>query len=165
MRVTILIAVMLAACAAEQKVPTDTMLWRVNGWRQPPPGARQDVRVSLGTIVTFRSSGEYVEVHCALIEQPDQTVLIQSGRPCVAAVGRWEQKGGEVIVTREIATAAALCSKPAVVFRVTGNSVTADLTGEGPQSYTPVTRFVAPEFESQVELAKKSGKRCAPPLN
>ena len=158
--IAVLVALLVLACRGEE-VPQNTMLWHVHGWRTPPSGARQDVRTSLATFIGFRKNGEYVEVHCSVIEQPDQTVLIQSGRPCVSAVGRWIQKRSEVEVTRETASVTALCSQPSVTFKVQGQSVTANLTGEGEATYSPVTRFVAPEFESHVEKAK-SGAKCAP---
>lgn len=153
--------ILLAGCGRDDRVPVNTMLWRIEGWQQPPPGARQDVRVSRGTVIVFRASKEYVELHCSLIEQPDQAVLIQSGKPCVSAVGQWEQRGSEVVVTRTQATAAALCSQPRLTFEVTGNSVAGDVTGSGKASYSPVTRFVAPEFETHVTAAKRSPTRCA----
>lgn len=153
------VVVLALACGGE-RVPINTMLWRIEGWQAPPAGARQDVRVTRGTIVVFRASGEYVEVHCSLIEQPDQTVLIQSGRPCVSAVGTWEQRDGEVLATRTQSTAAVLCSQPQITFRVTGNAVSGDVAGSGAGSYSPVTRFVAPEFETHVNAARKSEKRC-----
>lgn len=157
--VLLLLPVTLLACAGSDPVPTNAMLWRVEGWQRPPAGARQDVRVSRATILGFRKNGEYVEVHCSVIEQPDQTVLIQSGRPCVSAVGRWEQRGGTVTATRQHASAAALCTQPQVTFRVTGNSVSGNVTGAGEAAYTPVTRFVAPEFETHVEKARE-GSAC-----
>ena len=140
------------------------MLWRIQGgWEAPAATMRQDVRVARGTIIAFRAGGEYVEVHCSLIEQPDQTVLIQSARPCVSAVGRWEQKGEQITVRRQQATAKALCTQPQLTFSVVGNSVSGDVIGAGAGSYTPVTRFVAPEFETRVNAAKNSGVKCTPP--
>lgn len=159
MRRFALLCIFAFACASETAVPTNTMLWRVEGWQRPSAGARDDVRVSRGTILAFRESGEYVEVHCSLIEQSDGTVLIQSGRPCVSAVGRWVEEDGVVTATREKASAAALCSAPSLAFRVVGNSVSGDVVGAGEASYSPVTRFVAPEFETHVEKAR-SGSSC-----
>ena len=161
MRRLALLCVFAFACASEDGVPTNTMLWRVEGWQRPSASGRQDVRVSRGTILAFRESGEYVEVHCSLIEQADGAVLIQSGRPCVSAVGRWSQEEGMVTATREKASAAALCSAPSLTFRVTGNSVSGDVVGAGEAAYSPVTRFVAPEFETHVEKAR-AGTECAP---
>ncbi|HEX6178591.1 MAG TPA: hypothetical protein VF057_09540, partial [Thermoanaerobaculia bacterium] len=75
MRRLALLCVFAFACASEDGVPTNTMLWRVEGWQRPSASGRQDVRVSRGTILAFRESGEYVEVHCSLIEQADGAVL------------------------------------------------------------------------------------------
>ena len=160
-RVLLSVALLFLLSCRGDEVPQNTMLWHVQGWKTPTAGMRQDVRTSLATFVGFRKNGEYVEVHCSVIEQPDQTVLIQSGRPCVAAVGKWEQDGSEVEVRREQASVGALCSQPSLTFRVQGQTVTANLTGEGDATYSPVTRFVAPEFETHVEKAR-SGTRCAP---
>ena len=159
MRRLALLCVFAFACASEDAVPTNTMLWRVEGWERPSGDGRQEVRVSRGTIIAFRASGEYVEVHCSLIEQPDGSVLIQSGRPCVSAVGRWSEEDGALTVTREKASAAALCSVPSLEFRVTGNSVRGDVVGAGEAAYSPVTRFVAPEFETHVQKAR-AGTEC-----
>ncbi|HEX6179318.1 MAG TPA: hypothetical protein VF057_13230, partial [Thermoanaerobaculia bacterium] len=73
----------------------------------------------------------------------------------------WSQEEGMVTATREKASAAALCSAPSLTFRVTGNSVSGDVVGAGEAAYSPVTRFVAPEFETHVEKAR-AGTECAP---
>ncbi|HUP49835.1 MAG TPA: hypothetical protein VNA04_13700 [Thermoanaerobaculia bacterium] len=161
---------LVVACGwGDPVVPLNTQLWRLDrAWEAPPPGARQDVRTAPGTIIAFRGGGEYVEVHCSLIEQPDQTVLIQSGRPCVAAVGTWEQRGSEIVATRSRvggpgrpeALRSAFCSQPRLTFRIEGRSVSGNAGGEGTGTYTPVTRFVAPEFETYVTAARRSDVRC-----
>lgn len=157
------VCLLVLGCGRDPIVPTNTMLWRIQGgWEAPGPAMRQGVRVARGTILAFRAGNEYVEVHCSLIEQPDQTVLIQSGRPCASAVGRWEQKGDQILVHRAQATTKALCSQPGLTFEVIGNSVSGDVIGAGTASYSPVTRFVAPEFETHVNAAKRSDVRCAP---
>ena len=103
-------------------------------------------------IISFRTSNEYVEIHCPVIERPDGTVYIMSGGQRTGAIGKWEQSGSKVDVklTKVVGVA---CGR--VKFTVTANSVSDD-SG----SYTPVTRLVAPEFETLINAAKQTGAKC-----
>lgn len=159
---------LVAAACHRAVVPRDTQLWRVDAPWLTPPGAA--VRTAPGTILAFRSSGEYVELHCQLIEQPDQTVYIRSGGQFIAAVGKWKQNGDRIDVTREkvgenIAKPFAggvhpLCRDAHIEFRIDGQSVTGQAGEKTPGTYAPVTRLVAPDFESYVNEAKRSPIEC-----
>src|SRR5436305_7998991 len=89
---------MLAACHRTQ-VPLDTQLWRIDGAWLTPNGA--NVRTAPATILVFRSSGEYVELHCQLVERADETVYIRDGSRFISAVGRWTQNGDTINAARE----------------------------------------------------------------
>ncbi|HSP16523.1 MAG TPA: hypothetical protein VLV78_17395 [Thermoanaerobaculia bacterium] len=154
------VAIVLLAACKRNPVPTDRQLWRIEGEWVTPRDA--NVRTVLATIVVFRSSGEFVERHCRLIEQPDTTVYIASTGPQVVAVGVWKQSGAVVTATRQkilrsarVAGPEPLCDHPHLTFRVEGNVV----SGES-GTYAPVTRLVAPDFESYVNEAKRSSVTC-----
>lgn len=149
-------------------VPLNTQLWRIDAEWVTPPGA--SVRTAPATILVFRSGGEFVELHCQLIEQPDSTVYIMSGGQFIAAVGKWTQKGDTITATREkigenIAKPFAggvhpLCRHAQLTFRITGQSVSGSAGEKTPGTYAPVTRLVAPDFESYVKEAKNSPVTC-----
>ncbi len=152
---------MTFACSGTP-VPKDRPLWYIEGQWVTPRDA--NVRTALATIIVFRSSGEFVEYHCRLIEQPDATVYIASTGSRVVSVGRWKQEGGRVTATRQKVFRSAgrssgrepLCDQPQLEFHVDGNSVS------GPAgTYAPVTRLVAPDFESYVNEAKRSSITCS----
>jgi len=166
----LMIALLLAAaCGRRAQVPRDTQLWRIDAPWVSRQGA--SVRTAPGTILVFRSSGEYVELHCQLIEQLDQTVYLRTGGQFIAAVGRWKQDGDTVNVTREkvgqrIAVPFGggvhpLCRNPQLSFQVNGNTVSGNAGEKTPGTYAPVTRLVAPDFESYVDEAKRSPIACA----
>lgn len=168
----VFVLLMLAACSRPAKVPLDTQLWRLDADWMTPQGAT--VRTAPATILVFRTSGEYVEVHCQLIEQPDQTVYMRSGAQFISAVGKWRQSGATIHVTREkigekIARPFAgpgvhpLCRHADLTFQISGNSVTGNAGEKTPGAYAPVTRLVAPDFESYVNEAKRSPITCVAP--
>lgn len=149
-------------CGREAEVPLDRMLWRVEPWV-----TRESVRTAPATIVIFRSNGEYVEFHGWVIEQPDTSVYISSDRQYVAIVGRWTKDGSTIRTTREqiarrtpLAGADPLCAQSALTFSIVGNSVTGSAGQAETGTYSPVTRLVAPDFQSYVDKAKKSGIAC-----
>jgi len=86
-------------------------------------------------------------------------------------VGRWKQDGDTVNVTREkvgqrIAVPFGggvhpLCRNPQLSFQVNGNTVSGNAGEKTPGTYAPVTRLVAPDFESYVDEAKRSPIACA----
>ena len=149
-------------------VPLNTQLWRIDAEWLTPPGA--NVRTAPATILVFRSGGEYVELHCQLIEQPDTTVYIRSGGQFISAVGKWKQDGDTITVTREkigenIAKPFAggvhpLCRHAQLTFKITGNAVSGSAGEKTSGTYAPVTRLVAPDFESYVNEAKSSPITC-----
>jgi hypothetical protein len=165
MKRTILLSLAIASLVAcnRPQVPKDRQLWRVEGQWVAPSNA--NVRTAVGTIIVFRSSGEFVERTCHLIEQQDSTVYIARTGAQVVAVGVWKQSGDVVTATRQRifrsprgASPDPLCSKPHPTFRVDpgGNSVTGE---EG--TYSPITRLVSPDFESYVDEAKRSPVTCS----
>ncbi len=159
----VFVAMALFTGCNRHPVPKDRQLWRIEGqWVTPRDS---NVRTALATIIVFRSSGEFVERHCRLIEQPDSTVYIASTGPQIVAVGVWKQSGDVVSATRQKIFRSTrsegpepLCDHPHIPFRVEGNSV----SGEG-GAYAPVTRLVAPDFESYVNEAKRSSVTCSNP--
>lgn len=163
MRRALLVAMFAGlACGPKAEVPRDRMLWRVEPWV-----TRESVRTAPATIVIFRSNGEYVEFHAWVIEQPDSSVYISSERQNVAIVGRWVKENSTIKATRErvarripAAGAEPLCAEPHLTFTITGNSVTGSAGQKEPGPYSPVTRLVAPDFQSYVERAKQSAVAC-----
>lgn len=155
---------LLLSCGTEQPVPENTLLWRLDGWKAVDGGAR----VATATIVTFRSSGEYVELHTRVIEQPDTTVYVASDSPRLTMVGTWTREGDTITATRQrIHRPAAfrgprdpLCNET-LSFRIDGRSVVGRTVDPATGSYSPVTRLVAPEFESYADAAKEKGAACA----
>ncbi len=153
-------------------VPLGQLLWRLDAaWGIPPNAAGRSIRTAPATIVAFRSDGEFVELHCWLIEQPDTTVYISSAAPRVAVVGRWKQRDHDIDVSRtNIARTAhvsdsrtdPLCEHAQLTFRVLGNSVSGNTGSMRAGVYSPVTRLVSPDFESYVSEAKRSPVTCAP---
>lgn len=167
----VFVCLLVAACSREAKVPLDTQLWRLDAEWMTPQGA--SVRTAPATILVFRSSGEFVEVHCQLIEQADQTVYIRSGAQYISAVGKWKQDGSKIRATREkigerIATPFSggvhpLCRHADLTFEISGNTVSGSAGEKTPGTYAPVTRLVAPDFESYVNDAKRSPITCVVP--
>src|SRR5688500_11816683 len=63
-RIFMLAAVLAVACGSgEPELAKDTLLWRVDEWTESAPS----VRMGMATILAFRSSGEFVELHCRVI--------------------------------------------------------------------------------------------------
>lgn len=155
---------MLVSCTREHVMPQDTMLWRLDrDWTQAG-----DARTARVTIVTFRSSGEYVQLHCWVIERPDGAVYVSSDRARVIAVGKWKREKNVITVDREkVAGApASFCAQPRLTLELSGGrSLLGDIANGTVGAYSPVTRLVAPEFESYVRDAKRSPVTCpAPPV-
>jgi len=146
------LALVLSGCGSRPELPVNTMLWRLDReWAQAG-----QVRTATATILSFRSSGEFVELHTWVVERPDSTVYIASDRPRVAAAGRWTREDDVVTATRARVSPAgrSFCSEPPLTFRITATSVTGNAGGAGEGAYSPVTRLVAPEFESYIKEAK-----------
>jgi hypothetical protein len=157
---------LLILCACHRPaVPTNTLLWRVNGpWTEHRRGDASVVRTAQATIIAFRASHEYVEHHCTVIEQTDKSVYIAGKSRHVIAIGRWEQEGSDIKALRQnIAPKNAqdlLCSQTQLRFRISGEAVIGE-TGElTTGTYAPVTRLVSPDFEVYINDAKRLGVAC-----
>jgi len=137
-------------------------------WMAPPPSADRNIRMAPATVVTFRGNGEFAELHCWLIEQPDKTQYVSSRAPRVAAIGTWKQHGDKVDVKRTSiartvplnAPIDPLCTEEPVVVHVSGNSVVGNVGATSDGTYAPVTQLVAPDFESYVSEARRSTIVC-----
>lgn len=160
----ILAAVLLVlACACHRApVPVNTLMLRLDGPWMPVQG----VRTAPATIISLRSSGEYAELHCWLLEQPDETLYIASQPPRVAAVGKWERHSDRIEIKRaQIARTVPLnmpidplCSD--LTLTLSGNSVTGNVGAQTDGAYAPVTRLVAPDYESYVSAARRGQTTC-----
>lgn len=149
---------LLVACRAAPPVPVNRQLMRVEA---PWTDAGGSSRTAPATILVFRSSHEFVEVHCVLIERGD-TLYIVGRAPRVSVVGEWRQKGSNIEADRRKVAHSrrendVYCQQPRLKFRITANSVAGS---DG--TYSPVTRLVAPEFETFVNAAKQSPVTCPP---
>lgn len=162
-KMVVLTALLVLACGAEPELSKDTLLWRVDRWEERSPG----VRVAMATILSFRSSGEFVELHCRVLERADQTVYVASDSPRLTIVGSWRREGDTVTAKRlKIRRPAPfagprdpLCDET-LTFQISGKSVTGKAGEETSGTYSPVTRLVAPEFESYATEARERGAGC-----
>ena len=145
-------ALLLAGCSKRPELPVNTMLWRVD--REWAPVG--DSRTATVTLISFRASGEFVELHAWVLERPDTAVYIVSDRPRVAAVGKWTREDDVVTATRTQVSPAgkAFCTAPPITFRITATSVSGNVGGAGEGIYSPITRLVMPAFESYIQEAK-----------
>ena len=158
-----------AACHRAPAVPVNTLLLRMDApWMEPAAG--RQIRTAPATILSLRASGEFAELHCWLIEQPDETLYVASRTPRVAAIGTWKRHGDDVEVTRtQIARTVPLnaavdplCSASPLLFSISGNSIVGNAGSTSTGGYAPVTRLVAPEYESYVTEARRSSTVCPP---
>src|SRR5688572_563050 len=161
--ILVLAAVLTLSCSTEPELSKDTLLWRVDKWDQSTPG----VRVATATILSFRSSGEFVELHCRVLERADETVYVASDSPRLTIVGSWTREGDRITAKRlKIQRPSPfrgprdpLCDET-LTFQISGNSVTGKASEATPGTYSPVTRLVAPEFESYASEARDRGVGC-----
>ncbi|MGZ8868399.1 MAG: hypothetical protein ACXW2P_08645 [Thermoanaerobaculia bacterium] len=165
-KIVVFAALLAFSCGAEQELSKDTLLWRVDRWDETAPG----VRVAMATILSFRSSGEFVELHCRVLERADQTVYVASDSPRLTIVGTWTREGDTVTAKRLQIKRPNPFSGPrdplcdeTLTFQVAGKSVTGKAGEETPGTYSPVTRLVAPEFESYASEARDLGASCVVP--
>jgi len=161
MRRFVLGVLLLVACGP--KVPVDTLMWRVEGWRTSSPG----VRHSPAAIITFRGTGEFVQHLSYVIERPDEAVYLQSGGQHIIIVGKWKKRGNKIVVTRDIVSRTVpaagggrdpLCDAGPLTFDLSDTTAVVGKDGQ----YTAMTRLVSPDFEIYVRDAKRSGSKCAP---
>ena len=163
---SILVLVLLAACH-RAPVPVNTLLLRLDApWMAPTSTAARPVRMAPATIISLRSGGEYAELHCWLIEQPDETLYIASRTPRVAAIGTWERHGDEIRIARShIArtvplnkTVDPLCDP--LTLTLSGNALSGNVGAQSDGLYGPVTRLVAPDYENFVSESRRSPIAC-----
>ncbi|MGZ7079355.1 MAG: hypothetical protein ACXVJT_08095 [Thermoanaerobaculia bacterium] len=165
--VAAVLALTLLACGRTPPAPVNTMLMRLDApWMYPSAAAGRSIRTAPATIVVFRASGEYVELHAWLLEHPDETLYISSREPRVAVLGTWKQKRAAIEITRTRVARTVAVNAPVdplcapVSLRISGNSVTGNAGGSGDGIYSPVTRLVSPDFESYVDQARRSPVTC-----
>lgn len=138
-------------------MPVNTLLWRVEGWKETTTAKRR----ARAKMIIFRANGEYVEYLCYVIEQPDTSIFISTFDPRVVTSGNWTAKRPQIFATRRVIARPVpyagptdpLCSD--VKFTISGNSV---ISGDG--QYSPLTRLVAPDFESNIKDALEHGRPC-----
>ena len=162
MRKLALAALLLAACHRAQ-VPREQFLLRLDGpWQTPRALEGEHIRSAPATIVYFRDDHEYFELHFTVIEQNDEALYISSNLPHASALGTWKQNGETVEVARKRISRADvarfLCAP--VTFHISGHSVTGNTSGTGEGMYAPVTRLVAPDFDTYLKEAHESRFVC-----
>jgi len=161
---TAVLVLALIGCRRPPEVPVNQFLVHLDApWVTPAEAAGRNVRTAPATVVSFRSEGEYFELHCQLIEQPDTTLYISSGHPHIALVGHWTlEKDYTIKVVREKVarpgSMKVLC-KP-IAFRISGNSAVGDAIGRGEGSYSPVPRLLMTEIDVYLSEAKQSPVTC-----
>jgi hypothetical protein len=162
-RIAAIAALIALAACHRAKVPREQFLLRLDGpWTTPATLAGRQVRSAPATIVYFRDDQEYFELHFTVIEQNDDTLYVSSNLPHASAVGKWTQDGEQVSVTRERVSrpdVASFICKP-LTFHISGYSVTGNAGGKGDGMYAPVTRLVAPDFQSYLKEARQSQLFC-----
>jgi len=162
---------LLTGCGKTPPVPS-VPLWHLEGaWEVPPKEMLSQARAAPAAILVFRASGEFVELHCRVIEQPDATLYISRRDPRVAAVGRWTQHRSTIRATRHRVARTVpirgpkdpLCEDKDLRFQISGGSVIGRI-GPGPAaSYSTLDRLVAPDFDSYIDLARRSPVMCVKP--
>lgn len=160
--VAALALIALAACH-RAKLTKEQFLLRLDGpWAAPATLAGAHVRSAPATIVYFRDDGEYFEVHFTVIEQNDDALYISGNLPRASAIGKWTQNGETVTVTRERISrgdvARFLCGP--LTFHISGGSVTGNAGAKSDGMYAPVTRLVAPDFQTYLKEARESTHYC-----
>jgi hypothetical protein len=152
----------LAACH-RAKVPHEQFLLRLDGpWAAPATLAGKHVRSAPATIVYFRDDSEYFELHFTVIEQNDDALYISGNLPRASAIGKWTKDGETINVTRERISrgdvARFLCGP--IAFHISGGSVTGNAGAKSDGMYAPVTRLVAPDFQTYLKEARESTHFC-----
>ena len=163
-RIWIAAAVVLAFAACHRaKVPRESFLLRIDApWATPAAMKGQKIRSAPATIVYFRNDKEYFELHFTLIEQNDETLYVSENLPRASAIGKWVQNGETITVTRQKVSRpdviVFLC-KP-LTFHISGFSVVGNAGGKREGMYAPVTRLVAPDFQTYLKEARESQIMC-----
>ena len=156
------VLVMLVACH-RAKVPHEQFLLRIDRpWQTPAALAVSGICVAGVEVAAGENDGEYFELHFHLIEQNEETLYISENLPRASAIGKWVQKGETIEVTRRKVSRADvttfLCTP--LMFHISGYSVTGNAGGKGDGMYAPVTRLVAPDFQSYLKEARESPFNC-----
>ena len=168
LRRLLLALVLLSAGCHRNEVPIGTWLWRLDGDWTSAQGARTPIRIAPVTVIVFRPDHEYVELHCWVIERPDDTMYLSTNSPRVAIVGEWQKNWSRIEVKRKaVATSARFGGSTAqycepITYHLSGQEVRGDASGKGEGLYPPSTKLVAPDFEYYVKEARNSSTRCAP---
>ena len=157
-----LAALLFVACH-RYKVPQEEFLFRADGpWQTPASMRGEKVRSSPATIIYFRGDNEYFEMHFTVIEQNDETLYISGNLPRASALGKWSQSGDTITITRERISrpdvSQFLCAP--LKLKITGHSVTGNAGGTSDGMYAPVTRLVAPDFQTYLKEARQSTIYC-----
>ena len=71
-------------------------------WESPPPELHSKIKSGPVRIRVFFPSGDYGQVGCYAVRQPDGSVLISRGDGDVVAIGRWHIEQDKVVVTSRI---------------------------------------------------------------
>ena len=163
-RVITAVAVLaLIGCRRPPEVPVNQFLVHFDApWVTPPEAAGRRVRTAPATVVSFRSEGEYFELHCQFIEQPDASLYVSSDHRHIAVVGHWTlQKDYTISVVREKVarpgSPKVLC-KP-ITFRISGKSAVGDAIGRGEGSYSPVPGLQV-DIDVYMSEARQSPVTC-----
>ena len=157
-----LLSLLFVACH-RYKVPREEFLFRVDGsWQTPAAMRGEKVRSAPATIIYFRDDKEYFEMHFTVIEQNDDTLYISGNLPRASAIGKWSQDGDTITVTRERISrpdvSKFLCTP--LTLKISGHSVTGNAGGTSDGMYAPVTRLVAPDFQTYLKEARQSTSYC-----
>jgi hypothetical protein len=133
-------------------------------WERPPPQAHLLSRTAEATIVLFKSSGEFVEHSCVLIEEPDKSWHISNGDGHVVAVGTWSLEGSHIVVHRNSIDRMVwpvgggldpLCGSKDVAFEVAGERLV-----HGKNSFVRTQKIDTNNFEAYAAKARGSHARC-----
>lgn len=162
MRRVLIVALLAGAFCSRPRVPVNTLLWHVESWTPVATGARR----APASFIGFRAHGEFIEHICYVIEQPDTSVYLSASDVHVIRIGKWEKDGAKIEVMPQLVARMLggrtesdmrLCS--ATEFKISGNSV----IGHDDKQYSPMTRLVAPDFESYINDARRFGTSCPQP--
>lgn len=155
-------ALLFVACHRAQ-VPREEFLFRTDGpWQTQGEMGDRKIRSAPATILYFRDDKEYFELHFTAIERNEDTLYISENLPRASALGKWSQDGETITVTRERISrpdvGKFLCAP--LTLKISGHSVTGNAGGTSDGMYAPVTRLVAPDFQSYLKEARQSPNYC-----
>ena len=157
------VAALLFVACHRAEVPREEFLFRADGpWQTQGAMGDRKIRSAPATIIYFRDDKEYFELHFTVIERNDDTLYISENLPRASAIGKWTQDGETITVTRERINrpdvGKFLCMP--LTLKISGHSVTGNAGGTSEGMYAPVTRLVAPDFQSYLKEARQSTNYC-----